>query len=352
MSAIRPSKLPMLAQCPRFDSGSGSEYTEHGDARHKAFASALKGDLSLIAALPEEEERVGVEWAVAYVQTHAPSSANPLELEKRRTFIDQDFNDVQGTPDVVCGPRFIADLKWRKFDYTAQMAAYCLMRFDEVPDLDFEIEAHILFAESQRATVLRFTRESAAELVYGIIERAKDPQAKEIICDYCGWCSRRMVCGAMTEKVNAVVGGRTDWGLEQWHSSEITKPEEMAKALAIARAIKGWCEAVEHHAKEIMVKQGATIPGYELKAKQGNRFISSVSDAYAAIGLPQDEFLTLCELKLTKVVEAYAIHKAIAKKSAEKEVCAKLGEIIQRKPSTLTLVEAKEAPKQIEEKAA
>ena len=93
--------------------------------------------------------------------------------------------------------------------------------------------------------------------------------------------------------------------------------------------------------KELAIKQGILPVGYKLQSRQGNRFISSVTDAFARAGLPQDEFLKLCEIKLTSLIERFVAFNGMKKAQAERTVEEKLGEIIQRKSPSMSLVKEK-----------
>ena len=112
----------------------------------------------------------------------------------------------------------------------------------------------------------------------------------------------------------------------------------MGQALKIARQIFGWVEAIEHHAKEMAVKQGIIPAGFKIQNRKGNRAISSVIDAFARAGLPQEEFLALCDIKFSSLVEKTMEINGMKKAQAERTVEEKLGEIIQRKAHSLSLV--------------
>jgi hypothetical protein len=99
---------------------------------------------------------------------------------------------------------------------------------------------------------------------------------------------------------------------------------------------------VDQAAKEMAVKQGIVPEGFKLQSRQGNRFVSSVAAAFPLVGMPQETFLGACEIKLTKLTEAYAAFAGMKKAPAEREICNKLGDVVQRKPATMSLVAEKE----------
>lgn len=350
--------MPMLAACPKWESAGGNADTTAGTDRHALYANRLlraqlspdsspeaiakhDAEAEAIKARLSEADIDGVEWAVAYTQTKAPSEHH-MRIEYHVNPLDSEFYPLfenGGTLDVACGP-VLFDLKWRERDYGAQMAAYALDIFQEFGFS--EIEVHLLFAESKRAQVFKFTEAEAATLVNNIVAAVKSPDAKAAPCDYCAWCARQLTCPAKLERVNAVIAGRDDWKLEQYHVSKIETAEEMGKALRLARQIADWAESVEFYAREMLIKKGITPTGFESKSRQGNRFITSVTDAFSRLGIPQETFLAACEIKPSAAFEAYAAFNGLKKATAEKEAERKLGDVIQRKPSTVSLVATKE----------
>jgi hypothetical protein len=324
---LRASSLPALSQCPCFEPGS-SDYAEAGTDRHTALQRHFAGDDSVLALLPEEEQE-GVLWAAEYIRVHAPMSEYPLEWEKQGAAILDDFTEVPGKTDAYCALD-IFDLKWRYSDYKAQMALYSLIRLqaaDMKPGV--EIKVHVLYACFKRAEVLTFDFETAHRIVQEIVDAYRDPNKQPNPCGYCNYCANRLKCSALNERAQTVAAGREDWKLEQYHTSQITTPSEMAKALAIARQLKGWCEAVEYHAKEMAVKDGMTIPGYELKSKAGRTSCANVIGAFNSLPLTAEEFLQCCDVRLETskenpdkrgLADVLAVNKGISKASAKREL--------------------------------
>lgn len=327
---LRASALPALAQCPSFESGS-TEWTESGTDRHKALETYLKGDDSLLALL-DDEEQDGIKWAAEYIRVKANMDEHPITWEKENacTVILDDFSEIPGTPDAVCHID-IFDLKWRWRDYTAQMAHYAAARLQELPGVE-KVRVHLLFACFKRAEVLEFDRETALRIVSEVAAKiAENPEPNP--CDYCGWCARRVTCQALNERAQTVAAGREDWRLQQYHASEITDRAEMAKALKLARHLAKWCEAVDHFAKEMVIKQGISIPGYELRSKPGRSSCHDVLGAFHATGLDHTDFLKCCEIRLEKsktnpdkqgladvLKEKTGISKAAAKRELKKKL--------------------------------
>ena len=325
----RPSSLPGLQGCSCYepDQTSDIEQKQAGTLRHEALAAYLTGQEGWDKDL-DEYDAEGVAWAGEYIRAHAPMSDHPLRIEEKRTTYTDSFEEITGTPDVTCG-WVLFDLKGRSIDsYMAQMAAYALM--DGWP----EVEVHVLYGTERRAKTWRVTRQEAMELVENIIARASTPGAYPTACDWCGWCSKRLTCPSVIEGVNKVVAARDDWHLETYHSTEIETAEQMGQALTIARRLKEWCEAVEHHAREMALKRGMVPVGFELRTRRGSREIESVASAFGLAGLPQEAFLKACEVKFSRLVEVAAEFHGMKKAHAERDLDVKLASVIERKPSS------------------
>lgn len=341
---IRPSSLPALAQCPCFESGS-SEYAEDGTERHAALSEHFAGDDSRLDML-DDDQAEGVKWAAEYIRIHAPLSDYPADFEKKLSFTDNNFNEIKGTPDVVCG-NHIFDLKWRYRDYTAQMAAYaCMVLADR--DEGSTVTIHLLFGATKKSEVFKLDLDSALSIVDPIVERAQSPDKTHTPCDYCGWCAIKLSCPAFKARVDAVVAGRDDWQLEAYDTTFITDGKEMAKALRIARKLSKWCDAVEWRAKELWQKEGIQIPGFDLKERQGRQYITDTVQAFSLSGLPQDKFLACCEPRLNTsktypdkvgIIDTYAAQTEISKAGAKRELLKKIEPVLKRGNPVISLVD-------------
>lgn len=295
---IRPSSLPALAQCARFESGS-SEFADAGTARHRALKAHFEGDDALMDALMDalpEDDRDGVRWAAEYIRLKAPMADYPINFEIGSSFVTSDFEEISGTIDCECGPTLF-DLKWRERDYGPQLAAYALMKL--AGRSWGEINVHILFAERQRAETYRIDEHSARHIVESIIARAKDPAARETPCDYCSFCSKKLTCPALNQMALSIVSGRPDWKLAEWHASQITEPDQMRLALTAVPFIRRWCDAVEYHADFMWEKKGIQIPGCEFKESKGKTYATDIQGAFTASGLPLEQFLKCATLRMS-----------------------------------------------------
>lgn len=339
--SVRPSSLPALACCPRFESDphANTEGKEAGTRRHTALGKYLQDDPTWRDDI-DEEEQAGVEWAGEYIRVHAPMSEHALEIEQRGEFSTPDWDVIEGTPDIFCGP-VLFDAKGRNVDrYAEQMAAYVLMK--QWPS----VKVHVLYLTEKRAFAYAITREEAEAIVFPVIAAAQDPNRRPTACDWCSWCVHKLTCSAVLDGVNAVVAGRADWNLDTYHSSQIETADEMGRALRIARLLKPWCEAVEWAAKEMITKHGQIPVGFAPYTRKGKQVVTSVTAAFPLLGLPQEEFLGACDIRMRTpkgkpdrkgLVERFAEFHGLAKAEAKRQIENRLAAIITRNPSSQLL---------------
>lgn len=327
---IRPSSLPVLAVCPKFQSGGGDRsHADAGTLRHEALARLLEGDTEPLDSLSEEDQEA-VQWAYDYIDATAPTTDYPLVIETKGSFLGPNLEEITGTPDVVCGP-VIYDLKTRPHDYVAQMAAYALMGDHE------EVTVHLLYCATQKVETLKFTRQEAEDLVDSIIEGVNDPEAKPALNDHCNWCVKQVTCPAYKQRIDAAT---VPLKLGQYDPETIETAEGIGAALKVARALKKWCEAVEDKAKE-MHKDGRTPAGFREMLRAGRASVSDIAQAFALTGLPQDKFLAACSPSLPELAKAYAELHGMKLGPARKELEEKLEEVISRGNPTISLVNEK-----------
>lgn len=351
---IRPSSLPMLDACARWESNGGSEYADAGTARHAALSGLLRATRDPWSVTPEthpkialdslaEDEADAVRWAADYISCRAVSD-QPLLCEQRIALVNEDLDEIiGGTPDVRCG-RDLFDLKWRRRDYTAQMACYALMMFQQ--GAGEPITVHVLYGESKHAERFEITESAAREIVQRIMARAADESTAPTPCDYCGWCAKRLTCAAFTSVVKRVAEGYADASqldlVRTWHPSQMESGEDVARGLTICRRIVSkWCDSMEHHALEAATKRGLTLPGYRVADESGGVYVADVAGAFAALALPQDEFLRACDVRMETsksypdkvgVVDLFGAFNGITKKAPAKREClARLAGVLKDK---------------------
>lgn len=334
---LRPSLLPLIdgnrGGCPKFESMSDSKNFDDGIDRHSGWRGLLTGNDTL-ANMLEPADREGIEWAADYVRKTLMASgeyaACDADFEQTLTMPLPDLSDVMtGHCDLARGWN-VFDLKWREHDYTLQLVTYGLM-WREKWGLS-QVAIHMLCGCLKRAVVIVINDDNAeyyrGEIARTIVERG----SREQRCDFCGWCSRRLQCETFNAPANAVAKGREDWGMQTYHCSAITTPEDMAKAIELAGHLRKWCDAVDYWKREWALKQGIDIPGFKLKNEVGDREIVDLNEALRLSGLPLDQFMASLKCRVGEFKKLWAKHRGVSLKVAEAQMDKELASVMHREP--------------------
>jgi len=346
--SLAPSSLPALEECACYVSDSReTPWSEAGTNQHAVLAGLLTTDapLSVMADIVELdiEGREGVRWAAEYIRGYADKA---LIVESRVALLDDNFSEITfGTPDAYCVYKDgtgvdVFDFKSGQIgNYEAQVACYALMVMRTSGT--HTATMHVLFGRFQKAFRYTMTRAEAAARVQAVIDRAANPAKQPEPCKFCDWCANAATCSALVSRANAVVAGREDWALEQYHATQIGDPAEMAKALKIAKAMKAWISAIEFHAKE-MANKGQMPTGFTWQERQGIRSVTNILAAYDALGLPKDKFMPLCSVPIGEIEKTYAEHFGKTLAVSKREVAQKLEPCLERGKPSKSLVAEKE----------
>lgn len=267
--------------------------------------------------------------------------AEKAGLEEKLTIVDTKGRTVTwGTSDVVLrtgNHLTLIDYKFGRSHIDApadnmQAKAYTAGAFQGNPMAE---TAEFIFVVPVRDEVIRhtFKRDELLKLVEEVemvIEAAENPESpynpSEETCVFCG---EKPKCPAINTAVATVASKYGELELpDEFHSSAITAPDQMAKALQAAVIVERWAKSVRHHAME-MVLNGEEVPGYELKYRQGKRTVRDVQSAWSVLQsttlLNLEEFLPACSVSITeleKVIKAQAPRGQ--KKALAEEVFATL----------------------------
>ncbi len=347
-----PSSLVPRYYCACFKPGGSSEYADEGTRKHAILAKML----SLPAGCQTEEEGYKEETAAvreeldfcydavmesARAKKHVERYGNlPSRFVEQRLYLqDDNFNDILfGTLDVFLPPldadddQFVDLTDWKfgneLHDYRAQLFAYAICAMQRTGTQ----EARIRVVYGARKHVAQFivSWAEASQLVFGIIRKCQDPGRSAIPNEYCTWCDGKLECPALTSLALKVAAEREDWDISTFHSSEITEPEEMAKALTLAKLLKKWIDAVEHHAKE-MVLGGTDLPGFKAQKSGSKRTIPDIVAAFTEcnlVGLDPALFVSGCSLSAAKLEAIFSEAEGLSKAKAKVRVEELVGNLI------------------------
>ncbi len=330
MTTLRPSALPALSVSPRFEAMKSSLAAMQGRDRHEVLENCFTAGGDLLELL-EPAEMEGVQWARDYIQEVASREDAPLQNEVPLCVYRGQTQIMKGTADAICGDH-IFDMKWRRRDYSAQMAAYALglmqKRHTET------VIVHVLYAASKSFDCIEILKHDAENLVFEIVDEVQNSATVCRTSEFCGWCKHAAECPILLAKVDVVEN----------HLAEIKRIWStdtaigMGAALTLAYEVSDWADAVIGKAKD-MLEAGLPVTGFELVERKGAREIApeNINIAFARLGLPVENFMNACKVSITKLENEVAKTRGIALSDAKREVNFALGPVIENKKNTKTL---------------
>ena len=335
-----PSKLNLLRKCEKFESlppdPDRHRQMSRGTALHEKLADSLTGKRVELSGSDDG----GVAWAKDFILSrHRPEE---LKVETKLHLLDEEMREVTaGTPDVWVPPQiegaraFLYDFKTGEgYDYSTQMKAYAAMA-GYVSGADV-VEVTILYADRKSAFTTHVHAESARQEIISLIQRIMHGEGKETPNEFCGWCAKASICPALKERALAIAGGREDWTLENYHSSQISTAVEMGKALRLAKLMEKWCESVHYHAQKL-AESGIVPDGFEYSRRAGSRYITDIQKAFERSGLTAEEFMACCSVGVGDLSEAIAKRVGVSPAVTSKKLNAILGDALAQKPETKVL---------------
>jgi hypothetical protein len=262
MTPLRPSLLPKLAACPRYEPEPiAGAAADRGTALDVVFRAVICADESALQTLPDEDAVSAVCWAV----DTARILAGDAYLEANEENLRIEAACMTGTADLLCeGRNWSADLKTGQVrNYREQQAAYALGFMDR-----FFIEewtVYLLFCDERKLERLHFTREEAEEIIREVKARRFDPLSVPTPCGYCGWCASRWKCSQRLETVAWYLGidpATVDF------EKEASDPARLGALLDMVYLVAkddGLYDMLKAKASEHILA-GAAVPGWKMQA--------------------------------------------------------------------------------------
>ena len=324
---LSPSGLANVERCPGFQRDNHAEIhpvTLRGTAMHDA---AETGDTSSLS-LPESECVQLVDAFTTHLQEGRPNALIQTEVKLETRFPEIwgycDWLLVEGRKGIIVDYKFGYKLV-EEPENNPQAVAYTLGLFLREPQVE-EIEFYFLIPRCDAILHHVFRRADLPWMelrLETIRARWLDPDKsyhpQPNLCEYCGF---RAKCPALMNKALPLAakyqGDQYPLPVEV-HSSAITDPLDMAKALKLASLLDKWVESVKRHALAMRLEQGIEITGYELAERAGRRSVTNLLAAWDIAqdaGVPLDDFLQACDVSLPKLEDLYA-SKAPTRKKAE-----------------------------------
>lgn len=273
---LRPSMLPKLALCGHYRSEeSAGAAADRGTAMDAAFRFDISGepiDPGFLHSLSDEDFD-SVQWAVKTARALAGDCT--LEARESELRVDVGIEGMTGTADLLCeAAHWSADLKTGQIrDYEAQQAAYALGFMERF--FAGEWTVYLLFCDQEEVVTLRFTYESATEIVHdalALYNGGVPPQPN----DYCGWCAQRWSCPARREQLGLILAAGDAASLDL----EACDSERLRDFVLACGTVDDFKDKARDILKERAMRE--KIPGVSVVTKRGSTSIPATELASVA----------------------------------------------------------------------
>ena len=269
---LRPSSLPKLAACPKYESAEvAGKYADRGNRIDVLFREAILSGKTETEGL-HKLDRTALLWAIDAARVLAAGE----HIETREEHLRVVWEDIPGTADALCEARlWHGDLKSGMLrPYRPQQAVYALGFMDAffVDNWD----CYLFFCDEQQVVKYSFTRESAEALVRGIIATVRDPLAYPTPNEYCAWCAHKLKCPARLETVAWFLGlDPADVDLVADIGSD---PLKLAQALSLTYEIQrdGGIHSALKEMAEALIMAGNEVPGWRLQNGRKSESVSAL----------------------------------------------------------------------------
>ncbi len=264
---LRPSSLPKLAACPKYQSDPVSgPAAERGTLIDTAFRALLMGQEP-----PEldPEDMENVQWAVDTARLLAGGE----EILANEDDLRVEMLGMSGTADG-CVPTKAAsfDLKSGEIrNYREQMAAYTLGFMEKYFEESWT--SYLLYCDQRQVVRHDFTKEEAEQIVRDVVAKVKDPMGVATPCEYCDWCALRYSCRKRLEGVAWWAGkdpATIDWDTE---FADTLKLSQILDMFGIIAKEGGLNDMARSRAKAFL-QDGVPVPGYALRNKAGSSWVN------------------------------------------------------------------------------
>jgi hypothetical protein len=302
---LSPSSLDKKAACLHFTGKPVGKAANRGTELHEKLADAFnRRETPSDPLLKRAADR-----ARNYI-------ASVQGIEEEVQLLDNDLNQTSfGTVDLWGHTQDggLVLLDWKSGvqspdTYLHQMAFYSLALMEQ-EDMD-ECQAVIVPIDNdeQEAFATSFTRESAAELIYPLIERIKANAENPRENQFCNWCAKRKECPVWTmPAAEAITPVREK--LLFTESDALERPEQYMDAF---KKLEGIFESWGiREALKSKLEAGIPVPGWKLQARKGAASVSSVEEVLMnvlpAIGFAKGaDFLKVDVSKMQKAWASFS----------------------------------------------
>ena len=314
----RPSSLPKLAECVRFEGMAGAgPAAERGNVLDKLYREVLGGVAELD---PNNDDHRGIAWAVGMTRILANKQADDVgpEIFTTESILWKEDElrvqamGMQGTADCALPhARTSIDLKTgQERNYMEQQSLYAL-GFMSRYNVD-RWTVVLIYSDLRTMKTLDFTRPWAESIIRNLMARVNDPQAVATPCEYCNWCAKKYTCAERLETVAFWAGkdpATIDW------QAEMNDPVKLAQFINLCSLITSK-DGLEDYARGLArdkLNTGEDVPGFVLRNRKGREYVEpetvaihaeqlGIANILAAYGsLSAEKFKGLWETALSGV---------------------------------------------------
>ena len=281
-----PSKLKALEICPRFrqdEDKAPHPITLRGTAMHEA----VEAGTPEIEGLSDHEKEL-VRYCLDF---QSEWSMDPTWIsfpEMKLTtpggnfgFCDQLY--IRGKEAILLDWKFSTRVQ-TEVETNVAAQAYSWGILNDWPDI-VEVTVYYVYPRLDVVGTHVFTRDDMDRIelrVETIISRAKaDLKVQEMPTEEgCMYCSRKATCNALHKLALPIYNEYTKEELtisDEYHPSQISDPNVMAKAMAVATIMGEWADSVKFHANQMRRETGQEIPGYTWTSRKGDDVVNSAA---------------------------------------------------------------------------
>ena len=270
-ATLSPSKLDKLNECLHFEGKPAGPAAKRGTEIHEKLADAFqrreapKDPLLLRAYNRAKQYLLSVEG-----------------IEEKVQLLDDNLEVVTfGTADLYGKGEnglVLVDFKSGSqpaSSYYHQMAAYALMLMEQEDEESCTAVIIPVDDEENEAFAIDFTRESAAEVVWPLIDRVKAKAENPRENQFCNWCKRRSECPVWTlPAAEAIAPVREKLLFTQ--EDALTRPEAYMDAFKKLEGIfEDW--GIKD-ALKLKLEGGIAVPGWKLQNRKGSQSVNDVEE--------------------------------------------------------------------------
>jgi hypothetical protein len=274
---IRPSALPALQECGRYESdGEPHAEAERGLHLDYLYRQLICTRWEPTAALKADElecpaDYEALRWALE--QTGALADIEDLTADRDKCRIEIPLMaGYEGEVDAFSlSKRRSFDLKsGMERDYTLQMAAYAAGFMTR--EFLGEWETILLFCDNQKLVRRSWSLDEAEELIRPVIDKVRSPETGPTLCNYCSWCKWKFTCPARLQELEIIEAVSRKLEAKPDRFAEIlNSPELLGRFLRGMAIADDFRERAKPKALELLLA-GQKVPYCVLRKGARNEF--------------------------------------------------------------------------------